>query len=284
MVRPANRFDVFRRMLADLGFTIQPHMKVLEFGAGEGKLVACALAQGFDAYGCDLYDVQYSYTLTRDPTATALRDQGRLKPIQTPYRLPFEDASIDVVFSDQVFEHVMNYPQAIDELRRVLRPGGVFVHAFPSRYLPIEGHIYVPLAALFRPRWWLWLWALLGVRNEFQQGMPAAEVVEKNVHFLKNGTNYPPTRQVKREFARCFSRVEFVERVFLPYSNRPRFLAKVPFGAALYGLLWGRFLFGMRSTVPESAPSAAVTSGSQALSVMQPTELAASANSHAHGV
>jgi len=142
----------------------------------------------------------------------------------------------------------------------------------------------VPLAALFRPRWWLWLWALLGVRNEFQQGMPAAEVVEKNVHFLKNGTNYPPTRQVKREFARCFSRVEFVERVFLPYSNRPRFLAKVPFGAALYGLLWGRFLFGMRSTVPESAPSAAVTSGSQALSVMQPTELAASANSHAHGV
>src|SRR5579862_3827550 len=107
VVRPANRFDVFRLMLADLGFAIQPHMQVLDFGAGEGKLVSFALAQGFDAYGCDLYDVKYSYTLDRDPKAAALREQGRLRRIRTPYRLPFEDSSIDVVISDQVFEHVL---------------------------------------------------------------------------------------------------------------------------------------------------------------------------------
>jgi SAM-dependent methyltransferase len=262
MVRPANRFDVFRLMLADLGFVIQPHMKVLDFGSGEGKLVSCACTQGLDAYGCDLYDVQYSYTLTRDPIASALRDQGRLRPIASAYRLPFEDATFDVVISDQVFEHVLNYPQAIDELHRVMRPGGVFLHAFPSRYLLIEGHIYVPAASLFRPRWWLWLWALLGVRNEFQQGLPASQVVEKNAHYMKHGTNYPPTRQVKREFARCFSGVEFVERVFLPYSNRPRALAKVPFGAALYGLLFSRFLFGVRTAAGQTAPRVARTGSS----------------------
>jgi SAM-dependent methyltransferase len=252
VVRPANRFDVFRLMLADLGFEIQPHMKVLDFGAGEGKLVSLARAQGLDAYGCDLYDLKYSYTLDRDPTAAALGEQGRLRRIRTPYRLPFEDSTFDVVISNQVFQHVLNYPRAIEELRRVMRVGGVFLHAFPSRYRVIEGHIHVPMSSIFRPRWWLWLWALLGVRNEFQHCMSAKEVVEKNAHFLKNGTNYPRASQVKREFARCFSQVEFVERVFLPHSNRPRALAKVPFGPALYGLLASRFLYGVRAAVPAS--------------------------------
>ena len=238
-------------MLAELGFTIQPTMKVLVFGDSWGKLVALAVAQGFDAYGC--YDIQYSYDHDRDPTTVALRDQGRLQPISTPYQLPFEDSSIDVIISDQVFEHVMNYPQTIEELRRVMRVGGVFLHIFPSRYRVIEPRIYVPLASIFRPRWWLWLWALLGVRNEFQHGLPAREVVEKNAHFLKFNTNYLRTREVKQEFTRCFSQVEFVERVFLLYSNRARALARVWFGATLYGLLRDRFLYGVRAPA-DTAP------------------------------
>jgi SAM-dependent methyltransferase len=221
VVRPANRFDLFWLMLAELGFTIQPNMKVLAFGASEGKPVAAlALAQGFDAYG--YYDIQYSYDHFRDPTTVVLRDQGRLQPISTPWQLPFEDSSIDVIISDQVFVHVLNYPQAIEELRRVMRVGGVFLHTFPSRYRVIEPRIYVPLASIFRPRWWLWLWALLGVRNDFQHGLPAREVVEKNAHFLKVNTNYLHAREVKQEFSRCFSQVEFVERVFLLHSNRAR--------------------------------------------------------------
>ena len=62
---------------------------------------------------------------------------------------------------------------------------------------------------------------------------------------------------MKREFARCFGQVEFVERKFLPYSNRPRALAKVPFGPALYGFLGSRFLYGVRAAMPAPAPRAA---------------------------
>jgi SAM-dependent methyltransferase len=224
-------------------------MKVLDFGCGEGKLVTAALAQGFDAYGCDLFDVQYSYSLNSRNIAAGLREQARLRQIRTPYELPFDDSSIDVVISDQVFEHVLNYPQAVAELHRITRPGGFFLHAFPSRYRPLEGHIHVPLASIFRPRWWLWLWAILGVKNEFQQGLPPREVVEKNAHFLTHGTNYPPIREIKREFASRFSKVAFVEHVFLPYSHRPRALAKVPFGPTIYGLLASRFLYGVRDAI-----------------------------------
>jgi SAM-dependent methyltransferase len=148
--------------------------------------------------------------------------------------------------SDQVLEHVQNYPQAIAEMHRVLRPGGAFLHAFPSRYRPVEGHISVPLASFFRPRWWLWLWAALGIRNEFQRGLHAREVVNRNVHFLKHGTNYLTAHEIKRQFGRRFARVEFVEYAFLPYSNRSRFLAKVPLGPAAYRTLSARFVYGAR--------------------------------------
>ena len=41
--------------------------------------------------------------------------------------LPFEDASFDVVFSQQVFEHVRHPDRVVREIERVLAPGGRFV-------------------------------------------------------------------------------------------------------------------------------------------------------------
>lgn len=239
------RFDLFRRILSDAGAPLRPAMKLMDFGCGGGELVQAALSQGLDAYGCDFYDVKYS----RESSAVGaeLRETNRLRPILQPYRLPFEDASMDVVISNEVFEHVLDYPQAIAELHRVTRPGGVFLHCFPSRYLWLEGHIFVPLASMFRPRWWLWLWAALGVRNEFQKGMSVAQVVAANEHFLEHGTLYLRPGRIKREFGRYFSAVEYVERFFLRYSRRLWMLHYIPGAAASYGLLKSRFLYGRRA-------------------------------------
>ena len=50
-------------------------------------------------------------------------------PTHNMLALGFPDSSFDYVVSDQVLEHVEGNPQrAIDECRRVLRPGGVAVH------------------------------------------------------------------------------------------------------------------------------------------------------------
>jgi SAM-dependent methyltransferase len=38
--------------------------------------------------------------------------------------LPFRDGSVDLVFSTATLEHVCDYRGAIEEMRRVLRPGG----------------------------------------------------------------------------------------------------------------------------------------------------------------
>jgi SAM-dependent methyltransferase len=46
-------------------------------------------------------------------------------------RIPFEDESFDVVFSSEVFEHVFNIDEVVDEIRRVLKPDGQLIITIP---------------------------------------------------------------------------------------------------------------------------------------------------------
>ena len=54
--------------------------------------------------------------------------------------LPFADATLDVVFSHEVLEHVEDDRQACREMARVLRPGGRAVIFVPNRLYPFETH------------------------------------------------------------------------------------------------------------------------------------------------
>jgi SAM-dependent methyltransferase len=66
--------------------------------------------------------------------------------------LPFSSGSFDVIYSSNVMEHVLNEDCLHQEMRRVLRPGGVAIHVVPScawrlwttavYYLVIPGHIF----------------------------------------------------------------------------------------------------------------------------------------------
>jgi len=47
--------------------------------------------------------------------------------------LPFADAEFDAVLSFQVIEHISDIVPYLSEIRRVLKPGGVFVCATPDR-------------------------------------------------------------------------------------------------------------------------------------------------------
>lgn len=62
-------------------------------------------------------------------------DEGR---VANADRIPYEDSRFDVVFSDNVLEHLDNPLQVFREVERVLKPGGVFLFKTPNKwhYMP----------------------------------------------------------------------------------------------------------------------------------------------------
>jgi SAM-dependent methyltransferase len=256
-IEKAKRADAFVNILCNVGVTVSENTRILDLGCGAGLMVRAAREKGWNFYGCSM-----GLRDDHDRADPALMQQGILREIDlTPYKLPFDDCFFDVVVSDQVFEHVMDYPTTLKEIRRVLKPGGAFLHIFPSRYTPIEPHLLVPLATVVRARWWLKAWALVGIRNEFQKRMSAREACEANVTFLTSSTNYLPKRELRRLFGRYFTDVRFVEDAFLRNSERGRKIYQLsrwlPFLPKLYSAVRSRAAFGRRE--PASVPSEPLT-------------------------
>lgn len=124
----SNTYDVYNRpeaLLRELK-RLPRHVAVLEVGAGGGFLLAELAAEGFD----DL-------TAT-DITATAIEEIAYRVPtadrvLADAERLPFKDASFDVVISSDVIEHLPDADRHIAEVARVLRPGGLYFIKTPNR-------------------------------------------------------------------------------------------------------------------------------------------------------
>lgn len=257
MSSKAKRAEFFMEVLRNQGVSIVGTTKILDLGCGAGKLVQAGRERGYDFHGCGI-GLRDAHT-DADP---ALISAGILRDITlNPYRIPFDDCTFDVVVSDYVMEHVMDYPTTLRETHRVMKPGGVFLHIFPPRTMPIEPHVHVPLGTMLRQRWWLKAWAMVGIRNEFQTKLSAQEACEANYKYLNSHTNYLTKRQLREQFGRYYTDVRFVEDAFLKSSPRGRKiypLTKVmPFLPELYGAVATRAAFGRR---PDAASGQAAPS------------------------
>lgn len=116
--------EIFRqRILAHL----RNDSLVLDLGAGAG-IVAQMNFRGLARRVCGV-DV--------DPRVETnpLLDEGR---IADAGGIPYPDGTFDLVFADNVVEHLAEPSQVFTEVRRVLRRGGVFLFKTPNRahYMP----------------------------------------------------------------------------------------------------------------------------------------------------
>jgi ubiquinone/menaquinone biosynthesis C-methylase UbiE len=229
-------------ILGDAADAPTPGARVLDLGCGNGDLVQQWLDLGFDAHGCDL-------KFKKGPLVDRLEDSGRIELIeQDPYRLPFPDASFDILVTQQVLEHVRSYPTTLAETRRILKRGGWALHMFPARLTPIEPHTQVPGATVLRWPLWLKTWAWLGVRSASQTGMNWQEVAQRNQKYLCSSTNYLTGPELRRQFANHFDEVRFAEMSFLKHSPniRGRMLARLgriaPPLIGLYRTFWARII------------------------------------------
>lgn len=123
-------------------------LRVLDFGCGSGETVALLRDRGVDASGADVF---YDGADWGDERLQRLLREQAIRRIGADGRLPFEDRSFDLVISDQVFEHIEQLAPVVAEIDRVLAPGGVSYHHFPTRDGLREGHIGIPLAHRLPP-------------------------------------------------------------------------------------------------------------------------------------
>jgi len=101
----------------------------LDLGCAYGYLVADARAAGFRAVGVDVSAYALARVAAAAPTVAGCVARGVLE------HLPFADASFDVVSAFDVLEHVVDPEAALQEIGRLLRPGGVLVGATPDPLL-----------------------------------------------------------------------------------------------------------------------------------------------------
>jgi SAM-dependent methyltransferase len=98
----------------------RPKARVLEVGAGTGVQSRMLRERGFEVTAIEIASSNYV--------------QDRVFPI-TEYdgkSFPLPDASVDIVFSSNVLEHVPDLSTLHAEARRVLRPDGYCVHVLPT--------------------------------------------------------------------------------------------------------------------------------------------------------
>ncbi len=84
------------------------------------------LALGTRLYGLDILEEQVR--------ANRVIDQGVVGDAQAP--LPFADDAFDLVTSRSVMEHLGDNEKFVQEIYRILKPGGHTAHVFPSRFSP----------------------------------------------------------------------------------------------------------------------------------------------------
>jgi ubiquinone/menaquinone biosynthesis C-methylase UbiE len=131
--------------------------------------------------------------------------------------MPFHDETFDVVYSNGVIHHSPNTQRIVDEMYRVLRPGG---------------RIIVMVYAENSLHYWRNLFYKIGIeqgrlaRNSMGQIM--SENVELSEHGSKPLVKVYTRRRLDAFFAR-FVRRQILQRQMVP-EERPRLLRKVPVG------------------------------------------------------
>jgi SAM-dependent methyltransferase len=190
---------------------------ILDFGCGEGELVEAGRSYGLSVFGADVFYEGSSALPTvkakglLDHTIRTIRDGS----------IPFPPATFDAVVANQVFEHVENLEEVLQEIHRVLKPGGLLISLFPSLESIREGHCGVPCVHRFgrtsRLRYaYLLTWRFLGFGHN-KQDKPVCQWCSVVFTWLDRFTHYRPRRQIRDAARQEFETVEFREDDYMRF-------------------------------------------------------------------
>jgi SAM-dependent methyltransferase len=137
--RSEQDYRVFQRFQAKLLFDhLARHgaevrgRRILDLGSGVAGYSQALAEAGGHVIGLDLAQPR----LVRQAGLAQLRASALSIPLATE--------SLDLVFCASLIEHVAEPGRVLDEIERVLKPGGMAYVSFPPYYSPMGGHEYAP--------------------------------------------------------------------------------------------------------------------------------------------
>lgn len=102
-------------------YHFEDHMKVLEIGCGNGELWNYYQGENIDLI---LSDISQGML---DDAKINLKDHKHIEYCCFDcHHIPFEDHSFDKVIANHVLFYLHDIPKALQEIQRVLKPGGIF--------------------------------------------------------------------------------------------------------------------------------------------------------------
>lgn len=196
-------------------FTQHPQERVLEVGGGMGT----DLSQ-FARHGALVTDLDLSLghlNLARENFSLRGLSGNFLHADAETF--PFKDDSFDVVYSNGVIHHTPNTHHVVQEIHRVLKPGGktiVMVYAETSLH------------------YWVELVWKLGVRQQMLEGYSMGEVLSRHVEISENGAK--PLVKVYskgqlRDLFKLFSHIKIYQRQLIQ-EEIPHKLQWIPLDVA----------------------------------------------------
>ena len=147
-------YDVERRarlILDDLlqGTRIPPGARMLEIGCATGRMTAHLKTLGADLTVNDLSEVRTRETAARYGCRELAGDCAALT---------VGDASFDAVVSSECIEHTPDPFKSLDEMKRVLKPGGLLVVTTPNKlwYPSLLISMWLRIRKFYGMEKWIW--------------------------------------------------------------------------------------------------------------------------------
>ncbi len=193
---------------------IKPDSVVLDLGAGAG-IVTQMHFKGLARRVCG---VDLDPRVVNNP----MLDEGHVSDVG---QIPYEDGIFDVVFSDNVFEHLEAPLHVYKEVARVLKPGGVLLFKTPNKW-----H-YMPTIARMTPH---------GFHQFVNRLRGRAEVDTFPTRYRSNTKG-----DVERLAEQAGLQVETIERI----EGRPEYL-RMTWPTYLAGMLYERMVNAMTLLAP----------------------------------
>ncbi len=118
--------------------------RLMEVGCGPGLVSAF-----FERLGFDIVSIE-----PEDRWFAAVTEYFALSPVRRlevgiERLLPEHARSFDLIFSNNVLEHVDDFQKCVSILSACLKQGGTMIHNLPNYFIPYEPHFGIPLVPFY---------------------------------------------------------------------------------------------------------------------------------------